>query len=68
MNKIFWLLLTLLVCLPTLALAAGSVDGGTKQPINWSAIGMFVGFVSLTLGITYWASKRTRVCCSGAVS
>src|SRR4051794_16271804 len=59
MNKIFWLLLTLLVCLPTLALAAGSVDGGTKQPINWSAIGMFVGFVSLTLGITYWASKRT---------
>ncbi len=59
MKRIFWLLLTLLLCLPTLALAAGSVDGGTKQAINWSAIGMFVGFVCLTLAITYWASKRT---------
>jgi cation/acetate symporter len=59
MRKICWLLPMLLVCLPTLALAAGAVDGGTKQAINWSAIGMFIGFVSLTLGITYWASKRT---------
>jgi len=59
MKRIFWLLLTLLLCLPTLALAAESVDGGTKQAINWSAIGMFVGFVCLTLAITYWASKRT---------
>ncbi len=59
MRRIFWLLLTLLLCLPTLALAAESVDGGTKQAINWSAIGMFVGFVCLTLAITYWASKRT---------
>lgn len=27
---------------------------------NWSAIGMFVLFVLLTLGITYWAALRTR--------
>ena len=29
-----------------------------KQPLNVSAILMFVAFVGLTLGITYWASKR----------
>lgn len=27
---------------------------------NWSAIAMFVVFVVLTLGITYWAALRTR--------
>ena len=45
--------------LPTLAFAAGAIDGGTKQAINWVAIGMFVAFVGLTLGITYWAAKQT---------
>ncbi len=59
MKKISYLLVTLLVCFPTLALAAGTIDGGSKQATNWSAIGMFIGFVSLTLVITYWASKRT---------
>jgi len=59
MKKISCLLVTLLVCFPTLALAAGTIDGGSKQATNWAAIGMFIGFVSLTLAITYWASKRT---------
>ncbi|QHO75730.1 cation acetate symporter [Bradyrhizobium sp. CCBAU 051011] len=59
MKKISCLLVTLLVCFPTLALAAGTIDGGGKQATNWAAIGMFIGFVSLTLAITYWASKRT---------
>jgi cation/acetate symporter len=45
---------------PTLAIAAGAVEGGTKQPINWPAISMFVLFVSMTLGITYWAAKQTK--------
>ena len=45
--------------LPTLAFAAGAVDGGTKQAVNWVAIGMFVTFVAFTLCITYWAAKRT---------
>nr|WP_233285324.1 cation acetate symporter [Bradyrhizobium acaciae] len=48
-----------LIVIPTFALAAGSVEGGSKQAVNWSAIGMFVGFVMLTLFITYWAAKRT---------
>jgi len=59
MRKISYLLVTLLVGFPTLALAAGTIEGGTKQAVNWAAIGMFIGFVSLTLVITYWASKRT---------
>jgi cation/acetate symporter len=59
MRKISCLLVTLLICFPTLAIAAGTIDGGSKQAVNWAAIGMFIGFVSLTLAITYWASKRT---------
>lgn len=59
MRKLSWLLAILLASVPTLALAAGTVEGGAKQAINWAAIGMFVGFVGLTLVITYWAAKRT---------
>jgi len=41
---------------------AGPPLGGVmeKQPTNWSAIIMFCIFVALTMGITYWASKRTK--------
>ena len=45
--------------LPSLAFAAGAIDGGTKQAVNWVAIGMFFVFVLGTLGITYWAARRT---------
>lgn len=45
----------------TAALAAGSVDGAVqKQATNWTAIIMFVAFVVATLGITYWAARRTK--------
>jgi cation/acetate symporter len=54
------LLVSAAVALPELALAAGVSGEVTKQPTNWSAIGMFLGFVTLTLGITYWAAKRTK--------
>ncbi|CAA7619816.1 acetate transporter [Candidatus Terasakiella magnetica] len=43
------------------AMAAGPDMGQTaQQPTNWPAISMFVGFVVLTLGITWWAAQRTR--------
>jgi cation/acetate symporter len=42
------------------ALAAGDVGQLEKQPVNLSAIGMFLAFVVMTLGITYWAASRTR--------
>ena len=60
MKKLSCMLATaLFASLPTLALAAGAIDGGTKQAVNWVAIGMFVAFVAFTLGITYWAAKQT---------
>jgi cation/acetate symporter len=48
------------VGIPMLAHAAGAVEGGAKQATNWSAISMFVVFVCMTLGITYWAAKQTK--------
>jgi cation/acetate symporter len=50
------------------ALAAGTpilafadeIQGAPKQITNWSAITMFIVFVCFTLGITYWAARRTR--------
>jgi len=41
--------------------AAGALEGEVeKQALNMSAIVMFVIFVGATLGITYWAAKRTK--------
>ncbi|WP_404834896.1 cation acetate symporter [Aeromonas media] len=53
------LLLTGLVSTPLLAadVLTGEVQ---RQPLNISAIVMFVVFVTATLFITYWASKRNR--------
>jgi cation/acetate symporter len=42
-------------------LAAGAIEGEVaKQELNMSAIVMFLLFVGGTLGITYWAAKRTK--------
>ncbi|MBM7059687.1 cation acetate symporter [Pseudomonas sp. UL073] len=52
--------LGLLAVAPTLW-AAGAIEGEVqRQPLNLSAIVMFVAFVGLTLGITYWAAKRSK--------
>ena len=41
--------------------AAGALEGDVqRQPLNVSAIVMFVAFVGFTLYITYWASKRSK--------
>ncbi|GHD55380.1 cation acetate symporter [Jeongeupia chitinilytica] len=41
--------------------ASGAIEGPVKQrDLNWHAIIMFVLFVAFTLGITYWAARRTR--------
>ena len=43
------------------ALAAGADLGTTvKQETNWVAIGMFGGFVAITLWITKWAASKTK--------
>ena len=43
-----------------LALAADAVGATEKQATNWHAIIMFCIFVTLTMGITYWAASRTK--------
>lgn len=35
-------------------------DAAPKPPINVTAIVMFLSFVMVTLGITYWAARRTK--------
>jgi cation/acetate symporter len=45
------------------ALAAGEaapVATPEAPPVNWHAVIMFLVFVGITLGITYWAAKRTK--------
>jgi cation/acetate symporter len=47
--------------LPSIAIAApADLGGAEKQPVNITAIVMFFCFVLGTLGITYWAAKRTK--------
>ena len=46
--------------LPAAASAADAISGGTRQPLNVTAIVIFILFVLSTLAITYWAAKRSR--------
>ena len=51
----------LLLALSGAAHAAGPDLGqAEKQPLNVVAISLFLLFVLITLGITYWAARRTR--------
>jgi cation/acetate symporter len=40
--------------------AAYAADAAAAATVDWNAVGIFAVFVLLTLGITYWAAKRTR--------
>jgi cation/acetate symporter len=40
--------------------AAAFADTPAKAPVNVTAIVMFLAFVCVTLGITYWAARRTK--------
>jgi cation/acetate symporter len=50
----------LLVGIAAPALAGPALEAAEKQPLNLHAIGMFIVFAALTLGITYWAAHRTK--------
>jgi cation/acetate symporter len=58
MNKIITALA--LLGFSALSLAADAVGATEKQATNWHAIIMFCIFVTLTMGITYWAASRTK--------
>lgn len=53
----FAALLTLNATALAAPMAGGQIE---KQPVNMMAVGIFLFFVLVTMGITYWASKRTR--------
>ena len=54
-------ILLLLGLSASVVLASGAITGEVeKQPLNMSAIIMFAIFVGATLGITYWAARRTK--------
>ena len=57
--KSLLLTLTTLVVSP-LAYADALTGPAEQQATNWTAIGMFFAFVAATLGVTYWAAKRTH--------
>jgi len=40
--------------------ATAWADTAPKPPVNMTAITMFLAFVLVTLGITYWAARRTK--------
>ena len=61
MNYRFLSLMLPALCLPFAGQAAEAITGEVeRQPTNIEAIIMFLIFVAATLGITWWASKRTR--------
>ena len=46
---------------PGMALAQSANAGGASAPTtDWTAVGMFLFFVAVTLVITYWAAMRTK--------
>jgi len=50
-----------LLLLAGVAYAGPAMDAsGAKQATNWHAIIMFLIFVAMTMGITYWAASRTK--------
>lgn len=55
------LILLFFISLPALVYAADAIQGEVeKQSLNPTAITMFLMFVTATLGITYWAARRTK--------
>ncbi|EGF93724.1 transporter, solute:sodium symporter SSS family protein [Asticcacaulis biprosthecium C19] len=54
-----YLMALLIAVLPAAALADALTGDVQKQGTNYIAIGMFLAFILLTLGITKWASKRS---------
>ncbi|WP_298596150.1 cation acetate symporter [Zoogloea sp.] len=51
---------TLLVASFAALAGPGAIEGVEKQPVNISAIAMFLVFVVATLGITKWAAGKTK--------
>jgi cation/acetate symporter len=61
MKALIYFITFCLSAFPSITSAAGNLNEQvTKQPVNLTAISMFLLFVAGTLGITYWAARRTK--------
>ncbi len=60
MKKMNCFACALLIAAPCPAFADAIVGESEKQPLNVLAVGMFLAFVVLTLGITKWAAQHAR--------
>ncbi len=61
MSRATWRTLILSSALaPVSAFAQAADAGAATVSTDWIAVAMFVLFVIVTLGITYWAARRTR--------
>ncbi|WP_024953630.1 cation acetate symporter [Sulfurospirillum arcachonense] len=54
------ILLTTFLCITTVLATSGDAEVSDQRDLNIPAIIMFLFFVLATLGITYWAAKRTK--------
>lgn len=52
--------ITIFVAAGAVFAAGGDLGDMEKQPLNITAVIMFLAFVAGTLGITYWAARRTK--------
>lgn len=60
-NFLIWGAFATLFAAAGIVFGAGALEGSVeKQDLNISAVVMFLIFVAATLGITYWAAKRTK--------
>ncbi len=59
-RMLFWLVGFASLTLASAAAAAGLDGQAQRQPLNWTAIAIFSGFVALTLWITRWAAGQTK--------
>jgi cation/acetate symporter len=61
-SRLTKLFISALILIPAPLLAAGEAITGEvkKQPVNVIAISMFMAFVLMTLGLTYWAAQKTK--------
>ena len=60
MSRLFAFIATFLLSISPAFAEGEGIAATTKQATNPIAIAMFIGFVLVTLGITYWAATRTR--------
>ncbi|WP_019530032.1 cation/acetate symporter ActP [Dasania marina] len=59
MNNVRFIILLILVFVPIIGFSSGMDIDVERRPLDIVAISIFIAFVAITLGISFWASKHT---------